>query len=141
MTTATADVEKESKSALGTCHEIVRLSLAQRDAIELEDVDRLNDLISKRELLISSLDLGALQAHPNTAGSGAASDCSSDARSSIIAQLREAHRIDQENQDMLQARLSQMHSRLIEMNQGRQGLRGYACLKPLAEPAFIDRRR
>ncbi|MCL5958017.1 MAG: flagellar protein FliT [Chloroflexi bacterium] len=131
--------EMDLDAAIHICDELLRLAEAQRQAIGEDDVDRVNQLLDRRNELILSLDLEAAR-NPNTNLSAVGNQVSSK-QSLAVEKLKQLLHFDEENRKALQIRLAEVRDQLSAVNRGRRALQEYAYLNPQPEPVYIDRRR
>jgi hypothetical protein len=129
--------EDKLEAAILTCDELLRLTLAQLDAIAEDDLDNLNELLEERDHLISTLDLTAMDLGSDDQGGSSGTS----KQWELLDKLRELLRLDEESREALQAQLTDVKARIGKVGQGRQLLDRYKSLKMPKEAMYIDRQR
>jgi len=131
------DLEKLSE----TCDELLELSRAHQLAVASGELDLLNTILDQRDRLISGLDLKRAGLMAGSLRIGAQAGSFATKQSLVLAKLREVLRMDEESKSDLQGHVDDVKTQLAAMSRGRQALSQYSCIKPSAEPVYVDRRQ
>ncbi len=124
---------------VGLYDAIRRTAIAQREALNKDNLESFYDMLIERERLLEKVEM-VNQVARKAANSGVEGVDPADAQT-VAGVVREIMQIDAESEQLLTQKIYQTQTELGDVREGRQVMRAYQYATPVAVGGyFVDRR-